>query len=104
MSYILPVRDLEPKDRQQFRMSVQKLCIERALNIGLARVKEELVIRDLFPSDLGLKDWSIPDSQPWIRYNIHQCTLAFYKVLQLGANPTASKLTFRWGQFGAVTK
>lgn len=56
------------------------------------------IIRDLSPRDFGLSDWAIPRGKgliPWINtIMLASNAIIFNRVLQLSANPTASRIRF----------
>ena len=59
MSYIIPSRDVSTEDKKIYRKATADELISRALKYGFASSREGLTIRDIFPLDLGLQDWSI---------------------------------------------
>lgn len=107
MSYILPSREVSIKDRQAYRQACTEYIINRALSLAIGRGREELMIRQLLPEDLGLINWFVPSYQHSVKFVNHPidkgAVIGIYKVLQLGVRPTARKISFRVGRSGATT-
>jgi hypothetical protein len=97
MSYIIASRDLSLKDRSNFRQAGIQSGISRALALAIARQSSELVVRDLWPSDLGLKDWiSFTDAADrWINVTpLQPAVMVISKILCLSPEPHVSRMVF----------
>jgi len=121
MSYIVPTNELTLTDIKAFRASAIEAGISRALALGLARTREELVARAMLPAtDLGVAiGWALEQYRnPVIAaagwgsvYDVAQGpTLAvnkvavFFKFANYSAAPVMSGIRFRVGGTGATTK
>lgn len=102
MSYIVATRDIAIKDRALYRQQSVEYITRGCLEQGIARDIWKLKVRDLLPIDLGLLSWEVPKHQRFVRFVQHtvreNTVLCIYKVLQIGADPTARLITFRLGR------
>jgi len=123
MSYAIPTNELTLTDRKVFINNAIEAGIARALSLGIARNKEELVAREAHPGT----DFSLPGAVGWTNeYYVTQgaaanlawalvfdtnaaCQLArtavavFYKIMDADADPVTTAVRFRLGVTGATT-
>jgi len=126
MSYVIPTNELTLTDMKAFRGGAIEAGVQRALALGIARVREELVARDAFPrADFGTAatGWVtehylsmvIPAINAWcsaftlvLPGSAHQLGRAqvavFYKFADSEAQPVVNAVRFREGATGASTK
>jgi hypothetical protein len=126
MSYIVPTNELTLTDIKVFRSAAIEAGINRALALGLARTRDELVVRHALPStDFGgaAIGWTIEQYRnpaiaaagwgsafdagalPLFAPTLANSKIAvFYKFADYDANPTVSGLRFRVGGTGATTR
>jgi len=124
MSYPIPTNELTLTDIRGFKEGAIRAGISRALALGIARVEEELVVREAHPGT----DFSAPGAVGWTNeYYITQgaaaalawalvfdtnavCQLArtsvavFYKIADAAEDPVTTAVRFRVGLTGATTK
>ncbi len=124
MSYAIPTNELSLADRKAFINGAVQAGIARALALGIARQRAELVVREAHPGT----DFSAPGAVGWTNeYYITQgaaanlvwalacntgavCQLArtsvaaFYKIADADNNPVTTAVRFRVGLTGATTK
>lgn len=129
MSYAIPTNELTLTDIKGFKTGAIEAGILRALALGLARGKEELVVREAHPGT----DFSAPGAVGWA--NEYYVTAAgigalawvgvfdtstaalvnppqlartkvavFYKIMDAERNPVVTAVRFRIGATGATTK
>ncbi len=127
MSYVIPTNELTLTDIKSFRGAAIEKGIERALALGIARVREELVAREAYPlDDLGvvaLNGWVtneylsmvIPAANAWCsafsfgalpgaQHQLATTQIAvFYKFADTEQNPVVTGVRFRKGAAGATT-
>jgi hypothetical protein len=125
MSYIVPTNELTLTDIKMFRSAAVESGITRALALGLARTRDELVVRYLLPgTDLGITTgwaleqyrnpviaaagWGSPfdtGALPAFAPTLANSKVAvFFKFADYSANPSVSAIRFRVGGTGATTK
>jgi hypothetical protein len=126
MSYVVPTNELTLGDIKQFRTAAIEAGITRALALGLARSRDELVVRHALPNtDFGtaVVGWlieqyrnpaiaaagwgSVYDSGalPAFAPTLANSKLAvFYKFADYSAAPMIDGIRFRIGGTGATTK
>jgi hypothetical protein len=126
MSYIVPVNECTLTDLKAFRSAAIEAGITRALALGLARSREELIVRAALPfTDFGNNalGWTIEQYRnpaiaavgwgsvfdagavPAFAPVLANSKVAvFYKFADYDSNPTISGLRFRIGGTGATTK
>lgn len=127
MSYHIPLAELTLTDIKNFRRAAREAGIARALELTIARSRDELVVRDLFPNvDLGnnavgwLTDqyitgviaaagWGSPFSfvgaLPAAAPTLARTKVAvFYRYGSMEATPQIIGLRFRLGAQAASTK
>ena len=126
MSYVVPTNELTLSDIRTFKQSAIQAGIDRALALGLARTKDELVVRTGLPNtDFGagavgwtLENYSgpaivatgwgsvfnagaLPANAPVLA---NSKIAVFYKFANWSAAPTITGIRFRIGGTGATTK
>lgn len=126
MSYIVPTNELTLTDIKAFRSAAVEAGIIRALALGLARTRDELIVRSGLPlTDFGtaLTGWQIesyngpviaaagwgspfqfgalPGSAPVLA---NSKVAVFYKFADWSGAPTITGVRFRVGGTGATTK
>jgi len=125
MSYIVPTNELTLSDIKTFRAAAVESGIIRALALGLARSREELVVRHALPgTDFGVATgWTIEQYRnpviaaagwgspfdtgalPAFAPTLANSKVAvFYKFADYTAAPVISGVRFRVGGTGATTK
>lgn len=128
MSYVVPVNELSLADRKAFLEGAKEAGIARALALGLARVREELVIRENHPNDdmgtaatgwtneyyvtaggIGALAWvGAYDNSTAAAVNPPQLArtkvAVFYKIADAAENPMVTAVRFRVGATGATTR
>ncbi len=127
MSYIVPTNELTLTDIKAFRSSAIEAGITRALALGLARGREELVVRAALPfTDFGVgvvTGWAIEQYRnpaiaaagwgsvfdngalPVAAPTLANSKIAvFYKFADYDTNPTITGIRFRVGGTGATTR
>lgn len=127
MSYVIPTNELTLTDIKAFRGAAVEAGIARALALGLARDRAELVVREAFPlADLGgaAAGWNtenylsmvIPAVNAWCsafstgalpgtqRQLATTQVAIFYKFADVAANPVVNAVRYRVGAAGASTK
>lgn len=126
MSYIVAASECTLTDLKNFRARAAEAGIRRALDLGLAREREELVVRHALPfTDFGqgavgwtieqyrnpviaAAGWGSPFDAGALPANaptLAQSKLAvFYKFANYSAAPTMIGVRFRVGGTGATTK
>lgn len=127
MSYVIPVNELSLADRKAYIGAAVEAGIVRALALGIARHRGELVAREALPrEDLGTAatGWVannylsmvIPAANAWCAafstgalpgtaFQLARTRVAvFYKFADTMANPVVTGLRFRVGPTGASTK
>lgn len=126
MSYVIPTNELTLTDMQRFRGGAIEAGIQRALSLGIARVREELVARDAFPfTDLGTaatgwqtdqyQTMAIPAINAWCAafgvalpasaFQLGRAqVVVFYKFADIDDTPFITGVRFREGATGASTK
>jgi len=126
MSYVVPTNELTLSDIRQFRADAAEAGIVRALALGLARTRGELVVRQALPNvdfGQGAVGWTIEQYRnpaiaaagwgspfdagalPANAPTLAQSKLAvFYKFADYSANPVMQGVRFRVGGTGATTK
>jgi hypothetical protein len=123
MSYIVPTNELTLSDIKAFRSAAVEAGIARALSLGLARSRDELVVRHALPFTDFPNGWTIEQYRnpaiaaagwgsvfdagalPLFAPTLANSKVAvFYKFADYDANPTITGLRFRVGGTGATTK
>lgn len=129
MSYSVPTAELTLSDMKGYRTAAVNAGISRALALGLARVRGELVVRDALPfTDFGApaaSGWliehyitagAVASAGAWISAfsggalpgavpQLARTKIAvFYGWADPMANPIATGVRFRLGATGATTK
>jgi len=128
MSYAIPTNELTLTDIKAFRGAAIEAGIARALALGLARIREELVAREAHPhTDLwdGTSGYSLAEYYitraafpaavaTWaLVYNTAVLTApmlartkvaVFYKIADADDDPQMTGVRFRVGASGATTK
>jgi hypothetical protein len=127
MSYVIATNELSLADRKVYINNAVEAGIARALVLGIARNREELVVREaLAREDLGTAatGWTtnefismaIPAANAWCSafsagalpgtaFQLARTKLAvFYKFADTEANPIVTGVRFRVGTTGATTK
>jgi len=129
MSYSVPTNELTLSDMKGYRTAAVEAGISRAMSLGIARVREELVVRDALPfTDFGApagNGWlteqyitfgGVPTAGAWISafssgalpLNVPQLArtkiAVFYGWADTMANPICVGVRFRVGANGATTK
>jgi len=125
MSYTLPTNEITLTDIRGFRSAAIESGITRALALGLARSREELIVRSALPAtDFGAATgWAIEQYRnpviaaagwgspfdtgalPAFAPTLANSKVAvFYKFADYSANPMVSGVRFRVGGTGATTK
>lgn len=129
MSYAIPTNELTLTDIKAFKTGAIEAGILRALALGLARTRDELVVREAHPGT----DFSLPGAVGWTNeyyvtaggigalawvgvfdtstaavVNAPQLArtsvAVFYKVMDAAAEPVVTAVRFRVGVTGATTK
>jgi hypothetical protein len=124
MSYAIPTNELSLADRKAFINAAVEAGVKRAIDLGVARNRLELVVREAHPGT----DFSAPGAVGWTNeYYLTQgaaanlvwalvfdtglpCQLqrnqiaVFYKIADANGNPVTTAVRFRVGQTGATTK
>lgn len=119
MSYVVPTNELTLTDRKMFIGAAIDRGVDRALKLGIASTREELVARGAFPcTDLGgwtTEDYisiAIPAALGWCSafdgglasYQLANNQIAvFYKFADVEDNPVVNAVRFRLGAGGATT-
>ncbi len=127
MSYPIPTNELTLTDIKAFRGAAIESGIQRALALGIARVREELVAREAYPlDDLGavaVQGWgtneylsfALPAANNWgsafsngalpgsQRQLATTQVAVFYKFADTEQNPVVTAVRFRKGVAGATT-
>ena len=126
MSYVIPTNELTLTDIKNFKSNAIEAGIFRALKLGVAAVREELVVREAFPfDDLGgaAVGWTtneylsmlIPAANAWCsafsagalpgtqRQLATTQVAVFYKFADTEQNPVVTGVRFRKGAGGATT-
>ena len=127
MSYAVPTNELTLTDRKMFIAAAIDKGVDRAIRLGMASTKEELVVREAFPhADLGLaatNGWLtddylsmvIPAANAWCsafsagalpgtQFQLGNNQIAvFYKFADVEAAPVVNAVRFRLGAAGATT-
>ena len=128
MSYAVPTNELTLTDRKLFIQAAIEKGIDRALKLGMASTKEELVVREAFPhADLGLaatNGWLTDDyismvipaavnawvsafsagALPGTQFQLGNNQIAvFYKFADVEDAPVVNAVRFRLGAGGATT-
>lgn len=127
MSYIIPTNELTLTDIKTFRGGAIEAGIARALALGLARTRDELIVRSALPfTDFGAggvgwgteiytgpiiaaAGWgspfgtggALPAGAPTLA---NSKVAVFYKFADYSAAPTVTGVRFRIGGTGATTK
>ncbi len=125
MSYIVPTNELTLGDIKQFRVGAIEAGITRALALGLARTKDELIVRNALPAtDFGVAvGWSLEwyrgpaiaavgwgsvfdtGALPAFAPTLANSKVAvFYKFADYDAAPSITGIRFRVGGTGATTR
>ena len=122
MSYSVPTAELTLSDMKKYRIDAVESGVTRALALGIARTREELVVRDLLPlTDLGTAatGWLTEEyitvgavAAGWIWAfsfaavpQLARTKIAvFYGWADVMAVPIATGVRFRLGATGATTK
>jgi hypothetical protein len=126
MSYIIPTNELSLTDMRAFRAAAIEAGINRALALGVARTREELIVRAALPStDFGgaAIGWTLEVYQgpaiaaagwgsvfnagavPLFAPTLANSKVAvFYKFADYDAAPAITGLRFRVGGTGATTR
>lgn len=127
MSYVIPTNELSLADRKAFIAGAVEAGISRALALGVARGRDELVVREALPrEDLGTAatGWVannylsmvIPAANAWCSafsngalpgtaFQLARTQVAvFYKFADTEGAPVVTGLRFRVGVTGATTK
>lgn len=99
MSYIIPSKDLTIKQKESYRGQVLDTMMSRALSTRTILDEAVGLMRELLPSDLGLKNWVTPEQKAgedkvWIAHNVNHRQISIYKILQLSSEPGVSQITF----------
>lgn len=98
--YVIPVRELGSGQGDLIKAANRIVLRTASFRLAAITGKEqsEAFIRDLLPGDLGLNDWHISGSgidKLWVTCNVPENKVfMFYKIMQLGANPTVDQITF----------
>jgi len=126
MSYVVSVSELTLSDIKGFRADAVEAGITRALSLGLARSRDELVVRNALPNTdfgAGAVGWTIeqyrnpviaaagwgsvfdagvlPANAPTLA---NSKVAVFFKFANYSAAPTLQGIRFRVGGTGATTK
>jgi len=127
MSYVIPTNELTLTDIKTFKAAAEEAGIARALTLGIARSRNELVVREAYPrADLGTAatGWTteeyismaIPAANAWcsafsagaLPGTVHQLSRAqvavFYKFADTETAPVVTGVRFRVGATGSTTK
>jgi hypothetical protein len=125
MSYVVSTNELTLTDIKQFRIAAVEAGIIRALALGLARTRDELVVRAALPAtDFGAATgwaleqyrnpiiaaagWGSPfdtGALPAFAPTLANSKVAvFYKFADYSVNPAISGIRFRVGGTGATTR
>jgi len=125
MSYIVPTNELTLTDIKQFRSAAIESGIIRALALGLARTRDELIVRYALPgTDFGIATgWAIEQYRnpviaaagwgsvfdtgavPAFAPTLANSKVAvFWKFADYSINPAITAVRFRVGGTGATTK
>ena len=125
MSYVVPTNELTLTDIKAFRSSAIEAGIVRALALGLARSREELIVRSALPAtDFGAATgWAIEQYRnpviaaagwgspfdtgalPAFAPTLANSKVAvFFKFADYSVAPVVSGVRFRVGGTGATTK
>jgi hypothetical protein len=123
MSYAIPTNELTLTDIKGFKTAAVEAGISRALSLGLARTRDELIVRSMLPAtDFGAAvGWALEQysaaavlAAGWASMfnagapvyptlaNTKVCV--FYKFADYTAAPVLSGVRFRVGGTGATTK
>jgi hypothetical protein len=127
MSYIIPTNELTLTDIKQFRAAAVEAGITRALALGIARSRDELIVRLALPST----DFSVAAATGWALEQYRHPVIAaagwgsvfdtgavpafapilannkvavFWKFADYSAAPVMQAIRFRVGGAGASTK
>lgn len=126
MSYVIPTNELTLTDIKNFKIAAIEAGITRALALGLARSREELVVREANPDP----DFSEPGAVGYaINYYVTLAAIpltagtwdlvfstvtapvlarthvaVFYKIADADEDPQVTGVRFRVGPSGATTK
>lgn len=123
MSYIVPTNELTLTDIKGFRASAVEAGITRALALGLARTRDELIVRMAFPFTDFPNGWTIEQYRnpliaavgwgsvfdagavPAFAPALANSKVAvFFKFADYSVAPVISGIRFRVGGTGATTK
>lgn len=127
MSYAIATNELSLADRKVFIGAAVEAGINRALTLGIARSRDELVVREALPrEDLGTAatGWTtneyismvIPAANAWCSafsagalpgtaFQLARNSIAvFYKFADTETTPVVTAVRFRVGTTGATTK
>ncbi len=77
MSHLIPGWDLSTEKKTQYSEKAQAAGVQRALSLALAQSNYELVLLGIFPSDLGLNKWIVPEHPvdkwfSWIQHKVQK--------------------------------
>lgn len=129
MSYVVPTNELTLTDIKNFKMAAVEAGIVRALALGLARDRIELVVREAHPHT----DFNDPVANGWLNeyyvtagaigalvwvgaFGLSTAALVrppqlartkvavFYKIMDAAEDPVVTAVRFRVGATGATTK
>jgi hypothetical protein len=124
MSYAVPTNELSLTDRRNYINGAIEAGVARALALGIARTREELVIREAHPgtdfSDPAGSGWTneyyiTPGAAGALAWALAPDTAAppqlarnkvavFYKIMDAAEDPVVTAVRFRVGLTGATTK
>jgi hypothetical protein len=126
MSYVVPTNELTLTDIKSFRMAAAEAGVTRALALGIARTREELIVRHALPfTDFGgaaigwtieqyrnpviaAAGWGSPfdaGALPAFAPTLANSKVAvFFKFADYDPNPVITGVRFRVGGTGATTK
>jgi len=130
MSYAIPTNELTLTDIKSFKTGAIEAGILRALALGLARTREELVVREAHPNTdfgtpVGTNGWTneyyvtaggigaliwagvfdVSTAVAVFPPQLARTAVAvFYKIMNAAAEPVVAAVRFRVGTTGATTK
>jgi hypothetical protein len=124
MSYAIPTNEITLTDRKAFVNAAIEAGITRALALGIARSRQELVVREahpgtdftdpagsgwtneyyITPGAAGALAWALAPDTGAVPQLARTKVAVFYKIMDAAADPMVTAVRFRVGQTGATTK
>jgi hypothetical protein len=123
MSYAIPTNELSLADRKSFIAAAKRAGVNRALSLGIARVEQELVVREahpgtdftdpagsgwtneyyITPGGAGALAWALAPDTGNAPQLARTKVAVFYKIMDAAEDPVVTAVRFRVGATGATT-